>query len=223
MNPEPVASVHWSDPLEDVVRKQAEQCQALAWAHEESQRWCSNWNTRLMFPSIILAAFSGAGAIGADKLLPFDGSTTLVGIVSLFVGTLQTVQNYFAFAKRSEAHRIASLQYNKMHASLATTLALPRSERKTAGEIIEWLQTESERLTEVVPLIPQAIKDKFTGRFHGLENFSIPPNLNGLVAVGVTRVDTLVPPTVVRPVVHIGLAAQPAQGRGRPPLTNLEI
>jgi hypothetical protein len=140
-----------------------------------------------MFPSIILATFSGAGSIGADKLLPFDGATTLVGIISLVVGTLQTIQNYFAFAKNAEGHRIAALQYGKLHSQLQTQLALPRRERKQAEEIVDWLQQERDRLCEIVPMIPAPVKKLFHEKFGSIENFAMPANLNGLTPVFVTR------------------------------------
>jgi hypothetical protein len=179
--------IHWSDPLEDITKQEAERCLALAWAHGESQRWCMRWDTTLMFPSIILATFSGAGSIGADKLLPFNGAATLVGIISLVVGTLQTIQNYFAFSKNAEGHRIAALQYGKLHSQLQTQLALPRRERKRAEEIIDWLQQERDRLSEIVPLIPAPIKKMFHDKFGTIENFAMPANLNGLTPVFVTR------------------------------------
>ena len=191
-------SIQWSDPLETLTKEEAERCLALAWVHEESQRWCTTWNTNLMFPSIILATFSGAGAIGADKLLPFEGSQTLVGIVSLVVGTLQTIQNYFGFAKNAEAHRIASLQYGKLHAQLKTQLSLPRAERKSAEDIIEWLQNERDRLVEVVPLIPIKIKKKFAEQFGAIQDFAIPSNLSGLSSVFVTKEDFSKPKISIR-------------------------
>lgn len=182
-----MTEIQWSDPLENITKEEAERCLALAWAHGEAQRWCMKWDTNLMFPSIILATFSGAGSIGADKLLPFEGATTLVGIISLVVGTLQTIQNYFAFAKNAEGHRIAALQYSKLHSQLQTQLSLPRKERKKAEEIIDWLQQERDRLSEIVPLIPLPVKKLFHEKFGEIENFAIPSNLNGLTPVFVTR------------------------------------
>lgn len=218
--------IHWSEPLEALVKSEAERCQALAWVHEESQRWCAAWNTRLMFPSIILATFTGAGAVGADQMLPFEGSGTLVGLLTLVVGTLQTIQNYYAFAKRSEAHRISALQYSKMHANLSTQLSLPRVERKPAADIIEMIQNETERLTEITPLIPQTIKEAFQKRFHDIEDFSIPHNLNGLVPVSVTSLDI-----IPRPKMRIELQGVPGrkavngptQGSARAPAAALPL
>ena len=182
--------VHWTEPLEAIVRKSAEQAQALSWVHEASQRWCAKWNTRLMFPSIILSSLVGLGSVGSSSILPFDGATTLIGLTSGLVAILQTVQNYFAFAKRSESHRIASLAFSKLHAFLAMQLSLPRNERKTASDVIEFVKIENEKLSDVAPLIPQSVKDTFQKRFGSLNDYSIPCILNGLEKVIITTVET---------------------------------
>lgn len=205
----PLNEIHWSEPLEEVVRSQAERCAALAWAHEAAQRWCGMWNTRLMFPSIILATFTGAGAVGADSLLPFENSGTLIGVLSLFVGTLQTVQNYFAFAKRSEGHRISALQYGKLHAQLETQLSLPRMERRRAQDMLEWLQIETERLTEIVPLIPVNIKNEFQKKFGAMVDYSLPANLSGLERVRVTSIETLEKIKEKKPEIRISVLDDP--------------
>jgi len=201
-------SIHWNESLEKLVKKEAERALALRWAHDESQRWCASWNTYLMFPSIILSTFSGAGAVGASSILPFEGSQTLVGIVSLFVGLLQTIQNYFAFAKRSESHRIASIQYGKIHAELSLQLSLPKSERKKAEDIIEWLKSEIDKLSEISPQIPSSIKGLFHDKFKGVE-VAIPTILNGLEVVEITPEGPAEPQ---RPTITI-TAAAPAPPR----------
>lgn len=181
--------VEWHESLEVLVKKEAERSLALRWAHDESERWCASWNTKLMFPSIILATLTGAGSVGSAVLLPFDGAPALMGVCSLVVGMLQTIQNYFAFAKRSESHRIASLQYGKIHSHLELQLSLPRPERKIPSEIIDWLKVETERLSEIAPQIPLAIKKIFHEKFKDTPT-AVPAILNGLEPVQITEITT---------------------------------
>ena len=177
----------WHDSLEKIVRKYAEQSQALAWVHDLSQRWCANWNTRLMFPTILFSSLVGVGSIGSEQLLPFSNASTLIGLVSITVGILQTTRDYFAFAKRSESHRIASLNYSKLHSTLSVQLALPRTERKKATDIIEYIQQETEKLADITPIIPSYVKEEFKKKFGSLADYSIPPVLNGLDKVEIQR------------------------------------
>ena len=192
--------IHWNESLERLVKKEAERALALRWAHDESQRWCASWNTYLFFPSTFLSILSGAGSVGANSLLPFDGAATFVGCVSLLVGCLQTIQNYFAFAKRSESHRIASLQYGKIHAELSLQLSLPKKERKKANDLIEYLKDETDRLSEIAPQIPAAIKVKFHEKFADIKS-AVPTILNGLEEVEITT-DTISTP---KPILRITL------------------
>jgi hypothetical protein len=159
-----------------------------------------------MFPSIILSALIGVGSVGSEQVLPFQGASTLVGIASITVGILQTIQNYFAFAKRSESHRIASLQYNKLHALLSLQLSLPRRERKSAAEVIDILRTESEKLSDVAPLFPSSVKQMFQKKFGSMSDYSIPFILNGLERVEITTLEYPPPaPDAPAPIVRLVL------------------
>lgn len=177
---------HWVTDLEVLVKREAEKCLALRWAHDESQRWRASWNTRVQISIFILSTFSGAGAVGSETILPFSGAGTLVGILSLLVSTLTAVNNYLGFAKLSEAHRFASLSYGKLHSNLALQLSLPRSERSAASEVIELIKTETERLNEISPQLPQIIKDRFHSRF-GETTTAVPTILNGLETVTIAQ------------------------------------
>jgi len=197
---------HWTEPLERIVRKCAEHALALSWAHEASQRWTASWNSFLMFPTIILSSLVGVGSVGSSTLLPFENASTLVGLVSITVGVLQTTRDYFAFAKRSESHRISHLQYSKLHSQLSIQLSLPRNERKPASEIIEFIKAETEKLSDVAPIIPSTVKAEFKKRFHGLEDYCMPPLLNGLDRVEITTLNTASTadsPRAARPTVRL--------------------
>ena len=184
---------HWREPLEHLVKKKAEKCQALYVAHNDAYKWCKTWDTRFQIICIILSTFSGAGAVGSASILPFEGSTTLVGVVSLLVGTIQMVNNRLEFAKRAENHRIVSLAYQKLHTHLDLQLSLPRKEREPATEVIKFLEQEIDRLSEIEPPIPESTKEAFHKRFKDLGDYSLPSTLNGLEPVNIV-VETLVSP-----------------------------
>jgi len=200
---------HWREPLEHLVKRKAEKCQALYVAHNDAYKWCKTWDTRFQIICIILSTFSGAGAVGSASLLPFDGSTTLVGLVSLFVGTIQMINNRLEFAKRAENHRIVSLAYQKLHSHLDLQLSLPRKEREPATQVIQVLEQEVERLTEIEPPIPETTKEAFHKRFKDLEDYSLPSCLNGLERVNIVE-ETISSPLATatpkeRPVVRVEL------------------
>lgn len=196
---------HWRESLESIVKKKAEKCQALYVAHHQAYQWCKTWDTRFQIICIIFSTFSGAGAVGSASLLPFDGSTTLVGIISIVVGMIQMINNRLEFAKRAENHRIVSLAYQKLYCHLELQLNLPRKERETATEVIRVLEQEIERLSEIEPPFPERTKEIFHKRFKDLADYSLPSSLNGLEPVNIV-VETSPPPTATprdRPLIRL--------------------
>ena len=194
--------VEYHESLELLLKKRAEHAQALFWAHNHAAKWCATWDTRIAVGSIILGLFSGAGAVGADSLLPFQGSTTLLGVVSLAVSTIQAVNNKLAFAKRSESHRVSSLAYQQVYTKLNVQLSMPRHERIKAKDLLDWLTAETERLIEVEPTFPEQTKKEFHKKFSDLKDYAMPPLLNGLENIQVIHTATAETP-IARPVVKV--------------------
>lgn len=123
--------------------------------------------------------------MGSESILPFEGSSTLVGVVSLFVGMLQAIINRLSFAKRAESHRIASLAYQKLYHHLDLQMSIPRKERQPALELVSFMKSETDRLAEIELGIPEQIKTDFHKRFGTLKDYSLPSVLNGLDEVKV--------------------------------------
>lgn len=199
--------ITYHTPLETVVKQIAEKAQALAWAHDSASSWCKTWDTRISLISIVLGLFAGTGAVASDNLLPFQGNTTLVGIVSLAVTTIQAINNKLSFAKRAESHRVASLAYSQIYNKLNLQLNMPRTERQPAQELLTYLQAETERLTEIEPTFPEAIKTNFHRRFDSLKDYAMPLTLNGLAEVTVipTRSSAAEPPRNTSDRIKIGI------------------
>jgi hypothetical protein len=197
-----MTQIHYSDSLEQLLKATAEECLALRWAHDEGNRWCASWDSRFQIPSIILSFLSGTGAVGGQSLLPFEGGMILVGFVSVFVGILGSVQSYLGYARKAEAHRIAALNYERLHREIAIELTLPRSERKPADKLLEKLRAEIDTLNETAPLLPEVVIAKFKQRFPNLQDYNLPPSLNGLdpVVINTASAPPLTPQAPQAPV-----------------------
>lgn len=170
-----MAAPHYSDSLEKLLKQQGEHALALCRAHEDSQRWCAKWNTRLQLPTIILSSLTGFFSATTDMI-----PQTVLGGVSILVAIIGSIQSYLAFAKRSESHRNSSLSYARIHRLLSTELTLTRAERTPAPKLLEMLKTEIETLSETAPILPMAVKGEFGKHFKGIEGYALPPSLNGL-------------------------------------------
>lgn len=175
--------IHWSEPLEVLIAQEGEKCRGLAWIHQKSEGYYSRRNNFIAIPVIVLSTLSGTASVGSSSL--FQGETHIssivIGLVSIGVGILNTIASYFAFSRKSEAHRIAYLSYNKLFQTISVELSLPRSEREEPESLLKKIRDTMERLAETTPSAPDSILSDFNLKFKD-EDKSIarPAETNGL-------------------------------------------
>ena len=158
--------IHWNKQLEDILSREGERALCFSWMHSKSQERVGGFDTYIALPVIVLSTVAGTGSIASESL--FGGSQTagvLIGLISLSVGIMNTVSNYFGFAKRSEGHRISSLTYAKLHKFVVIELSLPRKERMKAKDMLKIIREQVERLAETSPQIPDNIINEFKLKF----------------------------------------------------------
>jgi len=187
--------IEWSSQLEDIIAQEGEKCRGLSWLHTRGESLTSKYNTWVQVPVIILSTLAGTASVGSQSL--FGGSSvssTAIGLVSIGVGILNTLGSFFAFAKRSEAHRIAHLNYSKLSTRISIELSLPRDERMDAQPFLINIRETMERLAETTPMCPQSILDDFNTHFKDVKNIAVPSETNGLHKIeifrGKTHIDT---------------------------------
>lgn len=182
--------VEWSTQLEDILAQEGEKCRGLAWLHTRAEALTSKYNTYVQVPVIVLSTLAGTASVGSATL--FGGgpaSSIAIGLVSISVGILNTLGSFFAFAKRSEAHRIAHLNYSKLSTRISIELSLPRDQRMEADPFLENTRETMERLAETAPLCPEGIIAEFNDKFKNC-NVTLPAETNGLHKITVFRGET---------------------------------
>ena len=172
---DPEIEVEWSSQLEDILAQEGERCSGLAWLHTRAEILTGTYNAYVQVPVIILSTLAGTASVGSTTL--FDGDTKsssiVIGLVSIGVGILNTLGGFFAFAKRSEAHRIAHLNYSKLASKISIELSLPRNERMKAESLLTYVRETMERLAETTPNCPRGIIDDFNKKYICLEGVSL--------------------------------------------------
>lgn len=198
MDDENKVKIDWSTQLEDILAQEGERCRGLAWLHIRSEILTSKYNTYVQVPVIVLSTLAGTASVGSATL--FGGGSTssiAIGLVSISVGILNTLGSFFAFAKRSEAHRIAHLNYSKLSAKITIELSLPRDERMDAEPFLVHIRETMERMAETAPMCPEDVIKEFNIKFKNT-NVSLPVETNGIHKItvfrGLTHVETPVVP-----------------------------
>jgi hypothetical protein len=181
--------LHYNSHLEELIASEAEKALALRWLHDQSEKRYAQFNTYIAIPVICISTLAGTASIGQDTLFGGDKSAPVViGLMSLTVSVLNVVSNFFAWAKRSEGHRISSINYGKLHRWIAIELALPREQRVPAKHFLKEIRSQIDRLNETSPPIPQTVIDMFQLKMKNVKsNVTLPEICNDLQNVEVYR------------------------------------
>ncbi len=181
--------LHYNSHLEELIASEAEKALALRWLHDQSEKRYAQFNTYIAIPVICISTLAGTASIGQDTLFGGDKSAPVViGLMSLTVSVLNVVSNFFAWAKRSEGHRISSINYGKLHRWIAIELALPREQRVPAKHFLKEIRSQIDRLNETSPPIPQKVIDMFQLKMKNVKsNVTLPEICNDLQNVEVYR------------------------------------
>ena len=171
----------WNGQLEKVIADEAEKCLSFAWLHDKAQKYYEKLDVWINIPVIVLSTISGTAAIGSDTLFAGSKEANIgIGVLSLFVGVLNTLGSYFAWSKRSEGHRISNIAYNKIHNFMRIELSLPRGERLAPEEFLKLIKEQLDRLNEVSPPIPDKTIREYKALFGNQHDISKPTICNGI-------------------------------------------
>jgi len=178
--------MEFNHQLENVISAEGEKALSYMWLHDKAQKTYNRLSNIINIPVIVLSTLAGSASIGSESL--FDGfpqASVIIGLVSILVGILGTLQSYFNFEKRTESHRIASIQYYKVYNFIKIELSLPRKDRTNVSDFLKLIKEDLERLKEISPIIPDNTIKEYRERFDipDYKEISKPEICNGLTAI----------------------------------------
>lgn len=171
----------WNENLELVIKRTGERSQSLYWMHNNASIWASKRNDRIQIPAIVLASLTGFLA-ATSNLVPSLG----IGAMSLVVGILNTVNSYYKYAQRSEAHKITAQLYLKTYTIIEVELALPIQQRVDANKILKKIRDTMQHISEVAPPIPDSIINLYNKTF-AHSKVSKPIIANDLISIQICK------------------------------------
>ena len=182
-------NITWTRKLENYFSSTGERANCMSWSHTEAEKIFSYRRTFIDLPVIVLSSVNGFLSVGSSSLFPGGGNTvsSALGAVSLFVAVLNTLGSYFSWAKRAEAHRIASIHYAKLFRFINVEMSLPREERTPPSEFLKYIKEQYDHLNEMSPPLPEQVIKSFHKMFNveSLKSISVPEQMNGLEAIHV--------------------------------------
>jgi hypothetical protein len=154
--------------------------------HRASFEKYSRLSNYINIPVIILSSAIGF-ATGID--IGYEKMNIILGIGSIFVGIIKSIDTYFQLGKRSESHRLCSLQYQQVHKKIQIELALKRPQRQTAKDMMAVIKTDIKNLQDISPLIDQDIIDSYNQKYGKYTTVKKPNFVNGLTEVIVNETE----------------------------------
>ena len=146
--------ITYNTELEQLLKENSEECESLSILHRMSYEKYNKRSNYINIPVIILSSAIGF-ITGID--LAYDQMNIILGVGSVFVGIIKSVDTYFQLAKRAESHRICSLQFSQISKKLQIELTLHRKQRATAENMMNIVKTDIKNMQDIAPLIDDDI------------------------------------------------------------------
>ena len=175
-----MADIHYSLQLEQLLKQNAEQCESYSILHRMSYEKYNKYSNLINLPVIALSSAVGfLTGINID----YENMNIILGIVSVSVGVIKSVDSYFQLAKRAEGHRMCSLQFQQIRNKIQIELSLRREERLNPTEMLNEIKINIKNLHDVAPLIDQKIIKLFNLKYEKYNNVAKPSIINGLTEI----------------------------------------
>jgi hypothetical protein len=175
--PKPIT---YNTNLEKLLKENSEECESLSILHRMSYEKYNTRSNYINIPVIILSSAIGF-ITGID--LQYDQMNIILGVGSVFVGIIKSVDTYFQLAKRAESHRICSLQFSQISKKIQVELTLHRNQRMTAENMMNIIKTDIKNMQDIAPLIDDDIINIYNTKYRKYKRVKKPNFVNGLTDV----------------------------------------
>ena len=191
--------LEWHTNLEEYLKSVGEKSYGYSYLHKKAQVMYNRRHGMLELPVIVFTSVLGALGVGKDSMFADEMlASQIIGFSTLAVAVISTMSSYFSYAKLAEAHKHASLNYNKIFRLVHIELSLPREERLNASALLKIaVRDEYENLQKESPLIPEKIIKKFKvlSKKPNYEGIAKPSEANGLEAIEIYQSHHTPPPS----------------------------
>ena len=163
--------VEWSPENEKILVEWCDIAQCYKWLNNRAHGKLSKLHAYYTIPAIVLSTITGTASF-AQTSLPENYrmfAPMVIGTINIAVGILATVQQYLKISELNEAHRVATIAWDKFARNIRIELAKAPTERPDAGMFLKHNRDEYDRLMETSPSIPEDIIKEFTTTF-SIEN-----------------------------------------------------
>jgi hypothetical protein len=193
-------NIEYNDSVETILKENGEECESLGILHRMSYEKYNYKSNLLNIPVIVLS--SAIGFITGIEIA-YDKMNIILGIGSVFVGIIKSIDSYFQLSARASTHRLGALQFSQINKKIAIELSLPREQRINAKDMLNIIKTDIKNLNDIMPLIDDDIIQIYNKRYRE-DNVKKPNIVNGLSEIRIMHlVSPISLPSLAPPVLRM--------------------
>ena len=175
-------NVSYTDEFENLLKAESEKSEAMSILHSMSSQKYNTLSIFINIPVIIVSSLIGF----LSPITLFENQAIFLGALSIVVAILKTIDNYFDWTKKGEAHRITGLNYAKISKFIQIQLSLEKECRIIPNDILTVITSDLQNLKDSEPVICQDIIKQFNEKYKD-ENTAKPAITNGLTKVIINK------------------------------------
>jgi hypothetical protein len=164
--------VEWTTDHEIILIEWADKAMCYRWLHSRANSMFSRLNSWYTIPVIIISTLTGTANFAQERV-PIQYQpyfTMIVGGFNILAGIVTTIQQFLKITQLNEAHRVASIAWDKFYRNVKIELAKHPNERMDVTQMIKIYKEEYDRLMETSPNIPDKIIRIFKKEFQESNN-----------------------------------------------------
>ena len=175
----------WTSELEDLMADWADKAACYRWMHEQTAKLYQGRDRGFNIPVIILSGVTAGANFALGSIFePTDVTNKKwaqlgLGGASLITGIIQTLMNFYGYAKGAEANRVAGISWGKFNRQLCIEMRVHPDERMDSTNFLKMFRIELDRLIEQSPVIPDNIIKEFNRLFKATE--VVKPEITGIL------------------------------------------
>jgi len=181
------ALVKWGPEHESVLAEWADKSNCYNWLHTKCNEKFHSLHIWYTIPVIVMSTLTGTANFAQNKIpASFRGyATMIIGAVNITAGIITTIQQFLKISELNEAHRVASLAWDKFYRKIKVELCKNPDERTPVVEFFKSATEEYDRLMEASPSIEADILLLFNRKFGNkfTDEFAKPEICDSLISV----------------------------------------
>ena len=161
--------IEWGEDHENILVEWADKAMCYRWLHSKCRDAYSKSNTLFTIPVIIMSTIAGTANFAqkqfSESILPY--AVMGIGAINLLAGILTTIQQFLKISELNEAHRVATIAWDKFYRNIKVELSKSPAERIPVSHILKHSKEEYDRLMETCPQISEDVVKEFIAKFSG--------------------------------------------------------